>query len=323
LTIVDVTHAVYGSDDVTARNTSSAAKVPDVLFYDNAQHLVVMKEMLQDYSLGEHLLLVGNQGVGKNKVVDRFLQLLNKPREYLQLHRDTTVQSLTVQPTVRDGIVVYEDSALVKAVKFGHALVIDEADKAPTHVTCVLKALLENGRANLADGRKIVTDPMELNNLSKITKDDEIILMHPEFRMLVLANRPGFPFLGNDFFSSLGDVFSCHAVDNPSVQSELNMLRQYGPSVPDQTLKKLVGAFGELRDMADRGLISYPYSTREVVNIVKHLEKFGNEGVAAVVGNVFDFDAYNKETQEQLSTVMHKHGIPVGAKPQNIHLSKA
>jgi len=255
--------------------------------------------------------------------VDRFLQLLNKPREYLQLHRDTTVQSLTVQPTVRDGIVVYEDSALVKAVKFGHALVIDEADKAPTHVTCVLKALLENGRANLADGRKIVTDPMELNNLSKITKDDEIILMHPEFRMLVLANRPGFPFLGNDFFSSLGDVFSCHAVDNPSVQSELNMLRQYGPSVPDQTLKKLVGAFGELRDMADRGLISYPYSTREVVNIVKHLEKFGNEGVAAVVGNVFDFDAYNKETQEQLSTVMHKHGIPVGAKPQNIHLSKA
>lgn len=107
--------------------------------------------------------------------MDRFLQLLNKPREYLQLHRlrstskdfsgflsfwifrDTTVQSLTVQPTVRDGIVVYEDSALVKAVKFGHALVIDEADKAPTHVTCVLKALLENGRANLADGRKIVT----------------------------------------------------------------------------------------------------------------------------------------------------------------------
>ena len=34
---------------------------------------------------------------------------------------------------------------------------VDEADKAPTHVTCVLKALLESGRATLADGRKIVT----------------------------------------------------------------------------------------------------------------------------------------------------------------------
>lgn len=36
------------------------------------------------------MLLVGNQGVGKNKVVDRLLQLLEMPREYMQLHRDTT-----------------------------------------------------------------------------------------------------------------------------------------------------------------------------------------------------------------------------------------
>jgi len=43
--------------------------------------------MLKDFLLGEHLLLVGNQGVGKNKIVDRFLYLLNRPREYLQLHR--------------------------------------------------------------------------------------------------------------------------------------------------------------------------------------------------------------------------------------------
>ena len=71
--------------------------------------------------------------------------------------RDTTVQSLTVQPTVKDGIIVFEDSALVRAVRNGHALVVDEADKAPIHVTCVLKSLLESGRATLADGRKIVT----------------------------------------------------------------------------------------------------------------------------------------------------------------------
>jgi hypothetical protein len=53
--------------------------------------------------------------------------------------RDTTVQTLTLQPTVRDGVVVYEDSPLVQAVKYGHVLIVDEADKAPTHVTCILK----------------------------------------------------------------------------------------------------------------------------------------------------------------------------------------
>ena len=35
------------------------------------------------------------QGVGKNKLVDRLLNLLNRPREYIQLHRDTTVQVQT------------------------------------------------------------------------------------------------------------------------------------------------------------------------------------------------------------------------------------
>ncbi|XP_072301028.1 von Willebrand factor A domain-containing protein 8 [Eucyclogobius newberryi] len=291
-------------------------KVPDVLFYDNPQHMKVMEEMLKDFLLGEHLLLVGNQGVGKNKIVDRFLHLLNRPREYLQLHRDTTVQTLTLQPSVRDGLIIYEDSPLVKAVKMGHILVIDEADKAPTNVTCILKTLVESGEMILADGRRIVSDPREP------TDRPNTIFMHPDFRMLVLANRPGFPFLGNDFFAALGDIFSCHAVDNPKPQAELAMLKQYGPDVPDSTLQKLVAAFGELRSMADQGTISYPYSTREVVNIVKHLQKFPEEGLANVVRNVFDFDSYNKDMREVLIESLHKHGIPIGAKPSSVKLAK-
>jgi len=50
------------------------------------------------------------------------------------------------------------------------------------------------------------------------------------------------------------------------------MLKQYGPTVSDDILKKLVSSFAELRQMSDAGAISYPYSTREVVNVVKHLE---------------------------------------------------
>lgn len=96
--------------------------------------------------------------------------------------------------------------------------------------------------------------------------------MHPDFRMIVLANRPGFPFLGNDFFGSLGDLFSTHSVDNPSFESEIELLKEYGPDVDHKVIQKLVKAFGELRSMADQGLVSYPYSTREVVNVVKHLQ---------------------------------------------------
>ncbi|XP_004759341.1 von Willebrand factor A domain-containing protein 8 isoform X1 [Mustela putorius furo] len=297
-------------------NAHEKMKVPDVLFYDNIQHMVVMEDMLKDFLLGEHLLLVGNQGVGKNKIVDRFLHLLNRPREYIQLHRDTTVQTLTLQPSVKDGLIVYEDSPLVKAVKLGHILVVDEADKAPTNVTCILKTLVENGEMILADGRRIVANSANANGR------ENVIVIHPDFRMIVLANRPGFPFLGNDFFGTLGDIFSCHAVDNPKPHSELKMLRQYGPNVPEPILQKLVAAFGELRSLADQGIINYPYSTREVVNIVKHLQKFPTEGLSSVVRNVFDFDSYNNDMREILINTLHKYGIPIGAKPTSVQLAK-
>ena len=61
------------------------------------------------------------QGVGKNKLADKLLELLSAEREYVQLHRDTTVSSLTLAPTVEDGKVVWRDSALVRAARSGYA----------------------------------------------------------------------------------------------------------------------------------------------------------------------------------------------------------
>lgn len=64
----------------------------------------------------------------------------------------------------------------------------------------LLQTLVESGEMILSDGRRIVPteDPRALANLPNI------IPIHPDFRMVVLANRPGFPFLGNDFFGALG-----------------------------------------------------------------------------------------------------------------------
>jgi len=58
---------------------------------------------------------------------------------------------------VSDGVIIYEDSPLVRAVKLGHILIVDEADKAPTNVTCIIKTLVESGEMHLADGRRIVS----------------------------------------------------------------------------------------------------------------------------------------------------------------------
>ncbi len=107
LTIGETTTKVY--------QQGNQAKIPDVVFYETNQvslvilksrgitnllfflcvffvlffnqHLRVLEALLQDFLLGDHLLLVGNQGVGKNRLIDRLLALMNRPREYIQLHR--------------------------------------------------------------------------------------------------------------------------------------------------------------------------------------------------------------------------------------------
>lgn len=116
--------------------------IPQVEFYENPIQMQVLTEVAHDLlHLQQAVLLIGNQGVGKNKIVDYMLQCLRRPRHYVQLHRDSTVQSLTLRTTLVDGQVKFEPSALVESIQQGTVLVIDEADKAPTEVTAVLKSL--------------------------------------------------------------------------------------------------------------------------------------------------------------------------------------
>ena len=283
------------------------ALVPYTLFFDIPEQKLVLRNMLRDVIAKEHILLMGNQGVGKNKMADKLLMLLQREREYIQLHRDTTVGSLTLAPTLRRGVVVFEDSPLVKAMVYGRVLVVDEFDKAPTEVVVILKALLEDGEILLADGRRFVNaDSPMLNQAASIKP------IHPEFLVIALANRPGYPFLGNDFFREMGDCFACHAIQNPDQKSEIMLLKQYAPNVPDELLKILTSAFRDLRTAVDSGQITYPYSTRELTNVVRHLAQYPEDHVTAVLENIFAFDDYDSQLRKFVEDIFQRHGIPLG-----------
>jgi len=268
------------------REAERSELVPNPHFVDIPSQVAAMKKLMVSMNNGERsFLLLGSQGVGKNKITDRFCQITNMEREYIQLHRDSTVGSLTLAPALENGRIVWNDSPLVRAVQRGVALVIDEADKAPTEVTSVLKSLVEDGELLLADGRRI--------SRNATGRDQQIIPIHPNFTMFVLANRPGFPFHGNDFFREIGDCFDVLVVPNPDLESEMNLLQSFGPDVDSSIIKQLAGSFDHLRSLADRGEISYPYSTREAVAVVKHLQQYPEDGVVAAIHNVLDYDSFD------------------------------
>ncbi|KAJ7829773.1 hypothetical protein B0H14DRAFT_3716919 [Mycena olivaceomarginata] len=133
--------------------------------------------------------------------------------------------------------------------------------------------------------------------------------MHPNFRLVLLANRPGYPFLGNHFLQVLGETFSAHSVTNPDQESERTLLAQLAPEINKDLILRLVGAFHDLRKGYDAGTLNYPYSLRELINLVKHLQAYPGDSLGDALWNVFDFDVYKPETIEQLAAILAHHGL--------------
>ncbi|KAH9007363.1 hypothetical protein EDB83DRAFT_2532764 [Lactarius deliciosus] len=149
----------------------------------------------------EHLVLLGNQGIGKNKIIDRLCQL----REYIQLHRDrdSTVQQLMFQTMLEHGVVRYTDSPLLRAVAHGCDLVVDEAGKAPEHVVAIFRSLAGQGE------------------------------------LILLAKRPGYHSPPWESFHACFGNFSCnpsHAISTLVLESECKLLTQLAPELGEDLI---------------------------------------------------------------------------------------
>lgn len=311
------THLLIGDIVVERFQSENIEKIPRPLFYDNLAHRLALESMLRTHLSDQYssLLLIGNQGVGKNKLVDQMLHMLRREREYIQLHRDSTVQSLMMLPTLQEGRIVFEDSPLLKAAKAGRVLVIDEADKAPIEVLCLLKMLVEDGELLLHDGRRLLSQQRINQEFEGMSHGSDIIPIHPNFRLIVLANRPGYPFHGNNLFRECGDIFSVLVIENLDLSSEISLLKAYGPDVPLDTIQRIALAFQDLRVMHEKNELTYPYSAREAVSVIKHLQNFPQDGVAAAVENILSFESYNPRIRKLVAVVFQSRGIPIPIKP--------
>lgn len=68
--VVNGQNAYIEIDDlrVSVCATSHPELIPDILFYNVPQHVRLLKELFKDVLLKQNILLIGNQGVGKNKL---------------------------------------------------------------------------------------------------------------------------------------------------------------------------------------------------------------------------------------------------------------
>lgn len=90
------------------------------------------------------------------------------------------------QTSLEGGVIKYTDSPLLRAIKSGRIIVVDEADKAAEHVVAIFRSLAGQGELTLSDGRRV----------RRQRERDNDVVVHPNFRLILLANRPGYRAFG-------------------------------------------------------------------------------------------------------------------------------
>ena len=138
--------------------------------------------------------------------------------------------------------------------------------------------------------------------------------MHPDFRLIALANRPGYPFLGNDIYQEAGDCFSVHVIASPPPREVMQMLSSYAPSMPEFILRRCVAAFQELHQSYLDEVLTYPYSVRELVGVVRHFEAFPDDGISEALNNVLSLDTLagnNPAAAAAIVKAFAKQSIPL------------
>lgn len=180
---------------------------------------------------------------------------------------------------------------------------LDEADKAPVEVVALLKGLLEDGQLSLPDGRTLC--------YGEDAADPSAISIHDDFSIWTLTNPAGYPFHGNDLSREMADVFSCHVVPPMDPQSHRRILASYGDDVPPSAIDRIVDVWEDLRRAHERGSMAYPFSVRESVSVVRHLNAFPDDGIEDAVDNVIAFDRLDRGLSRRLRGVFGDHSIRI------------
>jgi hypothetical protein len=137
--------------------------------------------------------------------------------------------------------------------------------------------------------------------------------MSSKFAMWILTSRPENLFKGNGFFHDAGDCFSCHYVPPVDVEVFTSNLQSSYPRVDQSVFVRIFKSFDELISLYESGDLMYPYSRKDAISVVKHLQLFPNDDVSTVLHEVLDFDSYYSGQYNIFGNNFTPYGFPFAA----------
>lgn len=238
---------VIESDQVEVTSEVVAeATAPGTLIVSNELLNTVSKAFDRNFAM----LLVGDTGTGKTSLVRQEAKKRGLQFSRINFNGQTDTADILGKWLIKDKSTVWQDGLLTKAVKEGHALLLDEINACPAEVLFALHGLLE-------DQRYLVLPE----------KDGEVVEAHEEFRIFATMNPSegyeGTRELNRAFLSRFKIVANIEYSDK---EAEI-LTDQYG--LEAGLAGKLVHFATETRATYKAQASDFLISTRDLINVAQ------------------------------------------------------
>jgi MoxR-like ATPase len=220
--------------------------VPDTVIEEVQQNLADLEWILKDIILQENILLIGEAGVGKNKLESYLAHLLRYNLLVIGMSGETRVSDLLTYRSFgeeeegKTGDTATLGLRALTDPDHGWMIVLDEANKAHPGVLVSFNDLLQDRVVRLPGGTGAPVRATICVNIN--------------------PNRP--PYEVNDFSFEFMDRFSIHTILHLPADQAVEVLKKKYPDADEDFIKDVVNGYYALHPLYSSGILFEPVTMR-------------------------------------------------------------
>ena len=200
----------------------------------------LLEDVLVSIALKKPVLLKGPSGSGKTKMAETISAYFNQPMHSINCSVDLDAESMlgfkTVVQQQGQTIIDFVEGPVVKAMKAGHILYIDEINMAKAETLPILHSVL--------DHRRMLTNPFT----------GEVIYAHEDFNVIAAINEG---YIGTTPMNeALNNRFVSYSVSYISGEQLSELWQERFPTLPAATKTMMLSLAEDLKNQVQQGMLS-------------------------------------------------------------------
>lgn len=200
----------------------------------------LLEDVLVSIALKKPVLLKGPTGSGKTKMAETISAYFNQPMHSINCSVDLDAESMlgfkTVVQQQGQTMIEFVEGPVVKAMKAGHILYIDEINMAKAETLPILHGVL--------DHRRMLTNPFT----------SEVIYAHEDFNVIAAINEG---YMGTTPMNeALKNRFVSYSVPYISGEQLRELWQERFPTLPFATKTMMLSLAEDLKNQVQQGMLS-------------------------------------------------------------------